>query len=117
MKIKQKLTVCMSCFDPLFLGKTTKYANARIVGHSWSFELRISIDNFVYLHTIQLTITTQVGSPAVRLRLARCTSWVKRWSKAMDFLETTYFQTKHLLIVHQTNFGFNFKTPEIHANI
>ena len=29
---------------------------------------------------------TQVGSPAVRLRLARCTAWVKRWSEAMDFL-------------------------------
>ena len=29
---------------------------------------------------------TQVGSPAVRLRLARCTAWVKQWSEAMDFL-------------------------------
>ena len=29
---------------------------------------------------------TQVGSPAVRLRLARCTAWVKRWSEAIDFL-------------------------------
>ena len=28
---------------------------------------------------------TQVGSPAVRLRLARCTASVKRWSEAMDF--------------------------------
>ena len=28
---------------------------------------------------------TQVGSPAVRLRLAHCTAWVKRWSEAMDF--------------------------------
>ena len=24
----------------------------------------------------------------MRLRLARCTAWVKRWSKAMDFLQT-----------------------------
>ena len=31
---------------------------------------------------------TQVRSPAVRLRLARCTAWVKRWSEAMDFLQT-----------------------------
>ena len=30
-------------------------------------------------------IKTQVGSPAVRLRLARCTAWVKRWSEAKDF--------------------------------
>ena len=33
---------------------------------------------------------TQVGSPAVRLRLARCTAWVKRWSEAMDFLQTIF---------------------------
>ena len=33
---------------------------------------------------------TQVGSPAVRLRLARCTSWVKLWSEAMDFLQTIF---------------------------
>ena len=31
---------------------------------------------------------TQVGSPAVRFRLARCTAWVKRWSEAMDFFQT-----------------------------
>ena len=28
----------------------------------------------------------QVGSPAVLLRLACCTSWVKRWSEAIDYL-------------------------------
>ena len=39
---------------------------------------------------------TQVGSPAVRLRLARCTAWVKRWSKAMDFLQTL-LQGEHFL--------------------
>ena len=33
---------------------------------------------------------TQVGSPAVRLWLARCTAWVKRWSEAMDFLQTIF---------------------------
>ena len=33
---------------------------------------------------------TQVRSPAVRLRLARCTAWVKRWSEAMDFLQTIF---------------------------
>ena len=37
-------------------------------------------------------LQTQVGSPAVRLRLARCMAWVKRWSKAMDY--------KYLLIEH-----------------
>ena len=31
---------------------------------------------------------TQVGSPAVRLRLARCTAWVKQWSEAMDSPQT-----------------------------
>ena len=36
------------------------------------------------------TTTTQVGSPAVRLRLARCTAWVKRWSEAMDFFKTIF---------------------------
>ena len=35
-------------------------------------------------------IETQVGSPAVRLRLARCTAWVKRWSEAMDFFQTIF---------------------------
>ena len=33
---------------------------------------------------------TQVGSPAVRLRLAHCTAWVKRWSEAMDFLQSIF---------------------------
>ena len=33
---------------------------------------------------------TQVGSPAVRLRLVRCTAWVKRWSEAMDFFQTIF---------------------------
>ena len=41
---------------------------------------------------------TQVGSPAVRLRLTRCTAWVKRWSEAMDFIQTI-FKT-YLLIDH-----------------
>ena len=41
---------------------------------------------------------TQVGSPAVRLRLARCTAWVKRWSEAMDFLQTI-FKTNNVPIV------------------
>ena len=29
-------------------------------------------------------------APAVRLRLARCTAWVKRWSEALDFLQTIF---------------------------
>ena len=33
---------------------------------------------------------TQVGSPSVRLRLVCCTAWVKRWSEAMDFLQTIF---------------------------
>ena len=33
---------------------------------------------------------TQVGSPAVRLGLASCTAWVKRWSEAMDFLQDIF---------------------------
>ena len=33
---------------------------------------------------------TQVGSPAVRLRLASCTAWVKWWSEAMDFFQTIF---------------------------
>ena len=42
------------------------------------------------LYSITITASpkkqfTQVRSPAVLLRLARCTSWVKRWSEAMDF--------------------------------
>ena len=40
--------------------------------------------------THQKVYYTQVGSPAVRLRLARCTAWVKRWSEAMDFLQTIF---------------------------
>ena len=39
---------------------------------------------------ISACINTQVGSPAVRLRLARCTAWVKRWSEAMDFFQTIF---------------------------
>ena len=38
----------------------------------------------------EVRITTQVGSPTVRLRLARCTAWVKRWSEAMDFFKTIF---------------------------
>ena len=30
--------------------------------------------------------------PDVHLRLAHCKSWVKRWSEAMDFLQT-FFKT------------------------
>jgi hypothetical protein len=29
-----------------------------------------------------------VESPDAGLRIARCTSWVKRWSEAMGFLQT-----------------------------
>ena len=50
---------------------------------------------------------TQVGSPAMRFRLARCTAWVKRWSEAMDFLLTTYFQNKYLLIGHLWELYYN----------
>ena len=60
--------------------------------------LSTSTYQFIYFFSLQLVYTnvcetsnkdnTQVGSPAVRLRLARCTAWVKRWSEAMDFLQT-----------------------------
>ena len=43
-----------------------------------------------YQTKVYLLYQTQVGSPAVRLRLARCTAWVKRWSEAMDFLQTIF---------------------------
>ena len=38
----------------------------------------------------KLILQTQVRSPAVRLRLALCTAWVKRWSEAMNFLQTIF---------------------------
>ena len=39
-----------------------------------------------FSHDLKQKTKTQVGSPAVLLRLTHCTSWVKRWSEAMDFL-------------------------------
>jgi hypothetical protein len=66
---------------------------------------------------IILTHLTQVRSPAVRLRLAHCTAWVKRWSEAMDFLQTI-FKTN---ILQNYDFVLRFKseakTPEIHAKL
>ena len=44
---------------------------------------------------------TQVGSPAVHLRLACCTAWVKRWSKAMDFLQTIFKTNIFLLRIFE----------------
>ena len=44
---------------------------------------------------------TQVGSTAVRLRLAHYTSWVKRWSKAMDFLQTIFQSNIFLLCIFE----------------
>ena len=41
---------------------------------------------------------TQVGSPAVRLRLARCTAWVKRWSEAMDLLAAVTLHIHNLVV-------------------
>ena len=46
---------------------------------------------------------TQVGSPAVRLRLARCTAWVKRWSEAMDFLQTIFKTNIFLLRIFENS--------------
>ena len=40
--------------------------------------------------TAPYLFSTLVRSPAVRLRLVRCTAWVKRWSEAMDFLQTIF---------------------------
>ena len=72
---------------------------------------------------------TQVRSPAVRLRLARCMAWVKRWSEAMDFL-LTIFKTNIFLLrilenrnsrkLSQSIYGGSRqkwgKKTEIHAN-
>ena len=61
---------------------------------------------------------TQVGSPAVRLRLARCMTWVKRWSEAMDFLQTisdlhaNYELYKEFLL----RFKSDTKYSDFHAN-
>ena len=48
-----------------------------------------------------LHVQTQVGSPAVRLRLAHCTAWVKRWSEAMDFLQTIFKTNIFLLRIFE----------------
>ena len=34
--------------------------------------------------------------PDMRLRLTRCTFWIKRWNEAMDFLK--FFQNKYFLL-------------------
>ena len=44
----------------------------------------------IYMHSYTLN---SGRVPAVRLRLERCTAWVKRWSEAMDFLQII-FKTK-----------------------
>ena len=46
--------------------------------------------SIIRTHVLSMAGITQVGSPAVRLRLAGCTAWVKRWSEAMDFLQTIF---------------------------
>ena len=51
-------------------------------------DCRVRVTNQVIIPIFLLY--TQVGSPAVHLRLASCTSWVKRWSEAMDFLQTIF---------------------------
>ena len=52
-------------------------------------------------------LRTQVGFPAVLFRLARCTSWVKRWSEAMDFFQTIF----KITIVYLRDL-YGKKTPE-----
>ena len=72
---------------------------------------------------------TQVGSPAVRLRLARCMAWVKRWSEAMDFLLTIFKTNIFLLRILENRISRKLiqsiyggsrqkwgKKTEIHAN-
>ena len=54
-------------------------------------------------HTQGSQLYTQVGSPAVRLWLARCTAWVKQWSEAMDFLQTT--PGPHLMRIHLVRYS------------
>ena len=50
---------------------------------------------------------TQVGSPAVRLKLARCTAWVKQWSEAMDFLQTIFKTNIFLLRIFENYYTKN----------
>ena len=47
-------------------------------------------DALLKVNYFENVFLTQVGSPAVRLRLARCTAWVKRWSEAMDFIQNIF---------------------------
>ena len=61
-------------------------------------EKRFKLCQFVCNNLFIMNWNTQVGSPAVRRRLARCTAWVKRWSEAMDFLQTI-FKTNNVPIV------------------
>ena len=42
-------------------------------------------------------------APAVRLRLARCTAWVKRWSEALDFLQTIFKTNIFLLRIFENS--------------
>ena len=83
------------------------------------------IISLAYLKTISVTSVyrtqkTQVRSPAVRLRLARCTAWVKRWSEAMDFLQSIFKTNSRKYWACTKNFYFKSKvrqkSPEIHAN-
>ena len=66
-------------------------------------KLEAQIDPFLSFKLINLT---QVGSPAVRLKLVRCTAWVKQWREAMDFLQTI-FKTN---ILQNYDFLLRFKS-------
>ena len=57
-----------------------------------SIEIGCQWQHFHYLSAVfdKNPSKTQVGSPAVHLRLAHCTAWVKRWSEAMDFFQTIF---------------------------
>ena len=43
----------------------------------------------------------------MRLRLSRCTSWVKRWSEAMDFFQTFFKTNMH------TGCDSHFRNPVV----
>ena len=61
-----------------------------------SIEIGCQWQHFHYLSAVfdKNPSKTQVGSPAVHLRLAHCTAWVKRWSETMDFLQTIFIKSK-----------------------
>ena len=51
----------------------------------------------------------------MRLRLERCTAWVKRWSEAMDFFQTI-FKTNIFFIMDFRDLYYIGLEPDFHAS-